>query len=116
MNGWERVPDTLRCRIRVENYLRGLGRRVSYTTILRVARIMELRGVRVGHPLRGGIGDSLGPNLYNELRRLHPDLVDLNNEVLHVLRMRAARREREPAPSMTLDDYLAGKPVPQRPI
>lgn len=47
MKAWKRVPATARCRIQVENYLAGLrAPSHSFATVLRLARVMELRGVK----------------------------------------------------------------------
>lgn len=46
MSAWKRVPKTARARIQVENYLAGLrAPSHSFATVLRLARIMELRGI-----------------------------------------------------------------------
>jgi hypothetical protein len=94
MNGWDRIPDTLKARVQVENYLRGLRPSYSYTTVIRLARMVELRGYVVGNT---------SMSLYGELAKIHPDFVDLNNSVLRELHYRRRRRTK---PSMTLDEFI----------
>jgi hypothetical protein len=91
------MSNSLRSQVQFENYLLRL-RCPSYThtTIRRIARMMELRGVQ-------------NDGLYLALRKMHPDLVDLNNPVLDEMNRRAAERAREAKenpPTLTLDEWV----------
>lgn len=78
-----RIPNTLRAEIQVQNWINSLGcKSYSHATVLRLARIMELRGVAP-------------EKVYWELRRDFPHFPDLNNRVIDTMKSRAYRRSRE---------------------
>lgn len=101
-----RIPKTTKARIQFENWIATLGRPPSFATILRLARICELRGWRSENP----------GSLYEILSSLHPDYVDYYNDVVHELLRREATRERQAQAErrrpISLEEWVASKPPP----
>lgn len=92
-----RIPKTARARIQLVNWMSRLGSvTYSHATVMRLARIVELRKP-----------DDISVSAF--LRSLHPSYDGLGNAVIRELDHRKSERIRDPAPrpTVTLDDWIA---------